>query len=151
MTIKNSIATATDNVASFLDAHSAEGAKSESKGFLSTLKGKVTASSALMSAMFFGAIMPAFADTSADNAIKNAGITTGSIDSDTSGLMSSLSGIVYLIMGVGALWAVAWIIIGGMLLAGSGSNPQKRSGGLAAIAVACIGGFIIYKAYTIGG
>ncbi|MGE7983614.1 hypothetical protein [Solibacillus sp. NPDC093137] len=66
-------------------------------------------------------------------------------------VMEDLTGIVYLIMGIGLLWAVAWIVIGGMLLSSSGSNPQKRSAGLGAILLACVGVYIIFKAYAIAG
>lgn len=142
------IAELKENIANVIDANSSQ-AKEPRKGFFNSMKGKVATSSALMSSIYFGAIMPAFADEA--EALKNAGITKGNLDDSTDGLMGSLTKIVYLIMGVGALWAVVWIIIGGMLLAGSGSNPQKRTGGLAAIGVACIGVYVIYKAYTIAG
>jgi hypothetical protein len=84
--------------------------------------------------------------SAAKEALNKVGISPGNLGSDTGGLFASLKNIVYLIMGIGGLWSVAWIVIGGMLLSGSGSNAQKRSGGLAAIAVAAIGVFVIYKA-----
>lgn len=85
---------------------------------------------------------------SVQDSLNKAGITnTG----DTSGLFADLQNVVYLVMAVGGFWGVLWIIIGAMLLAGSGSNPQKRSGGIGALGVACVGLFVIYKAYDIAG
>lgn len=85
---------------------------------------------------------------SVQDSLKKAGIkNTG----DTSGLFADLQNVVYLVMAVGGFWGVLWIIIGAMLLAGSGSNPQKRSGGIVALGVACVGLFVIYKAYDIAG
>lgn len=63
--------------------------------------------------------------------------------------MADLTRVVYLIMGMGLLWAVLWIIVGGMILSSAGSNPQKRMSGFAAIGAACVGLYIIYRAYSI--
>lgn len=129
----------------------------EKKSIFSTLKGKVSALTMTVGVSCMAMALPAFAEEAekkdkAKEALENAGISTGSSITDITNensLMSSMQDLVYIIMGIGALWAVAWIIIGGMLLSGSGSNPQKRSGGLVAIAVACVGVYVIYKSYTI--
>ena len=84
-------------------------------------------------------------------ALKNAGIKSTDINATDNGFFSELTNLVYIVMGVGGLWTVTWLIIGGMLLGGSGSNPQKRNGGIAAIMTACLGIFVIYKAFTIAG
>ena len=125
----------------------------EKQNFFKSMKGKLALTTATLSAMYLAIANPVDADDSkATEALKNAGITETDITGDgADSFMGSMTDLVYIIMGVGALWAVAWIIIGGMLLAGSGSNPQKRSGGLVAIAVAAVGIYIIYKAYTIAG
>lgn len=99
-------------------------------------------------AFFFGAGDLALAAGSVDGSISNAGITKAA---DTKGLFSSLKQVVYLIMGIGGVWSVAWLIIGGMLLSGSGSNAQKRTAGIAAILCACGGIYVIFKAYKIAG
>lgn len=57
----------------------------------------------------------------------------------------------YFAMGIGLLWAVLCLIIGGMLLSGSGSNPSKRNLGITAILLACVGLYIVSKSYTIAG
>lgn len=85
---------------------------------------------------------------SVQDSLSKAGIKN---QGDTSGLFADLQGVVYLIMALGGFWGVVWIIIGAMLLAGSGSNAQKRSGGIGALGVACVGLFVIYKAYDIAG
>ena len=126
----------------------------EKKCVFSTLKGKVSALTTTVGLSCLAMALPAFAEDKAKQALTNAGISTDSSVTDATkdgSLMSSMQDLVYVIMGIGALWAVAWVVIGGMLLAGSGSNPQKRSGGLVAIAVACVGIYVIYKSYTIAG
>lgn len=127
----------------------------EKKSVFSTMKGKVSALTATAATSCFAMALPVLAaEDKAKAALTNAGISTDSSVTDATqdgSLMNSMQDLVYVIMGIGALWAVAWVVIGGMLLAGSGSNPQKRSGGLVAIAVACVGVYIIYKSYTIAG
>lgn len=107
----------------------------------------------MATAMAFGATIMAGSTkaSAAAAALNKVGIKAGSLGNDTNGLFTSLKNIVYLIMSIGGLWSVAWIVIGGMLLAGSGQNPQKRTGGMAAIAVAAIGVFVIYKSNDIAG
>lgn len=88
------------------------------------------------------------ASANVQGALRNAGIqNTGSTD----GLFNDLQNIVYLIMGLGGLWGVAFIVIGAVLLSGSAGNPQKRAGGISALGFAIAGIFIIYKAYDIAG
>lgn len=130
--------------------------KVEKKSVFSTMKGKVSALTVTFGASIYASAMskPVLAEgiKSADDALTKAGISkSADLTTGSDSLMGSMQELVYLIMGVGALWAVGWIVIGGMLLAGSNSNPQKRSGGLVAIAVACVGIYVIYKSYTIAG
>lgn len=88
------------------------------------------------------------ASASVQDALSNAGIKdTG----NTSGLFEDLQGVVYLVMGIGGFWGVLWIVIGAMLLSSSGGNPQKRAAGMGALGVACVGLFVIYKAFDIAG
>lgn len=111
-------------------------------------KAMTLGASAIMAATFFFATSDlAFAAGVADS-IKDAGITKSA---NAKGLFSSLKEVVYLIMGIGGVWSVAWLIIGGMLLSGSGTNPQKRGAGIAAILCACAGIYVIFKAYKIAG
>lgn len=122
----------------------------EKQGFFASLAGKTTALATTLTLSAYSITVTAHADEA--GALKNAGITAGSLTGEgTASLFSNLKNVVYLIMGIGGLWAVGWIIIGGMLLAGSGSNPQKRTAGMGAIAVAAVGVYVIYKAYTIAG
>ena len=88
------------------------------------------------------------ASANVKGSMTNAGITGAG---NTAGLFDDLKNIVYLIMGVGGIWCVAFLVIGGMLLGGSAGNPQKRGSGIAALGSACIGLFVIYKAYDIAG
>lgn len=121
------------------------------KSMLTTFKGKLatmTGALAMMNVLAHAKVFAGESDAQ-DALIKGSGIVAS--DPTTGGLFTSLQKIVYLVMGVGGLWGVLWIVIGGMLLAGSGSNAQKRSGGMGALAVAAIGLFIIYKAYDIAG
>lgn len=92
----------------------------------------------------------AFAANDANDAWSKAGVTkSGSIKN--SNIYKNLQDIVYLLIAIGAIWTIAWIVIGGMLLAGSNGNPQKRTAGIAAILTAGAGGWVIYKAWDIGG
>ena len=86
------------------------------------------------------------------NMLDKTGIKPTDLTGDGAGsFFSSMKNIVYMIMGLGGLWCVAWIAIAGMLLGGSGSNPQRRNAGIAAIATAAVGVFVVYKSYDIAG
>ncbi|WP_232336893.1 pilin [Planococcus lenghuensis] len=109
-------------------------------------KAKSTIAYSLAAVSMFA--MASAASANVQDAMTNAGITgTGQTD----GLFEDLTNVVYLLMGVGGIWAVAFVVIGGMLLAGSSGNPQKRGQGIAALATASAGIFVIYKAYDIAG
>ncbi|MFJ7890518.1 hypothetical protein ACIQYL_20875 [Lysinibacillus xylanilyticus] len=116
----------------------------------STLKLKAAVFVATLTFAFLSATVSASADES--KALSNAGITKKALEgTGTETLFTNLNKVVYLVMAVGGIWAVIWIIIGGMLLSGSGSNAQKRTAGMGAIMVAAVGVYVIYKAYTIAG
>lgn len=111
----------------------------------SGFKSKLAAALVTLSAMSCVAHSHAYASVS--GALRNAGInSSGNI---TNGLLPNLQKLVYIIMAIGGLWGVACLIVGGMLLAGSGPNPQKRTAGFFAICMAAVGIFVVYKAYDI--
>lgn len=58
---------------------------------------------------------------------------------------------VYTIYVFGGIWVLGCLIVGCMLLAGSGSNPQRRTGGLVAIAMALVSGIVLVNAYDMVG
>ncbi len=89
-------------------------------------------------------------DLTAYAAWGEAGID-GSGSIETSGLFADLDMLIGVIMALGGFWILACLIIAGMKLSGSGSNPQKRTEGLIALAFTALGGFIIIKAYDIAG
>jgi len=111
-------------------------------------------------AMFVATILLVFAFTSSDlalaspggakvsDALKESGISnTG----DMSGIYTDLTGVVYFIMALGGFWIVGMLVWGGMTLAGSGGNPQKRTEGFIKLALVLVGAYIIFKAYDIAG
>ncbi|MGF9979097.1 hypothetical protein [Viridibacillus arvi] len=104
------------------------------------------AAACLAALVSFGIVEPTLAAGSIDGSISNAGINKSK---GTASLFKDLKEVVYLVMGIGGVWSVVWVVIGGMLLSGAGSNPQKRSAGMGAILCACVGLFVIYKAYDI--
>ncbi|WP_260678693.1 hypothetical protein [Planococcus salinarum] len=86
------------------------------------------------------------ASTSVSDALSNVGIKdTGG----TSGLFDDWQNVIYLVIGIGGFRGVLWLVIGAMLLTGSGGNPQKRGTGMAALFSAVVGLFVVYKAYDI--
>lgn len=88
------------------------------------------------------------AKANVDKAMKESGIAkTG----DASGIFTSLSGVVYFVMAIGGFWIVGMLAWGGMTLAGSGGNPQKRTEGFIKLALTLVGAYIIFKAYDIAG
>ncbi|MCM3443610.1 MULTISPECIES: hypothetical protein [Metabacillus] len=98
------------------------------------------------------ALFPEFASaaTDATDAWKKAGISPDG-DFEDSGVYDDMSMLVYFLMAVGAIWIVACLVWGGMTLAGSGGNPQKRTEGFIKLALVFVGGWIIMKAYDIAG
>lgn len=82
------------------------------------------------------------------SALKQSGISqTG----DMSGVYGDLNGVVYFIMAIGGFWIVGMLVWGGMTLAGSGGNPQKRTEGFIKLSLVLVGAWIIFKAYDIAG
>lgn len=58
---------------------------------------------------------------------------------------------VYTIYVFGGIWVLGCLIVGAMLLASAGSNPQRRTGGLIAIGLALVSGVILVNAYDMMG
>ncbi len=81
-------------------------------------------------------------------ALKESGISnTG----DMSGVYDDMNGVVYFIMAIGGFWIVGMLVWGGMTLAGSGGNAQKRTEGFIKLSLTLVGAYIIFKAYDIAG
>ena len=54
-------------------------------------------------------------------------------------------------MALAGFWIVGMLVWGGMTLAGSGGNPQKRTEGFIKLSLTLVGAYIIFKAYDIAG
>ncbi len=91
-----------------------------------------------------------FVPESALAAWKKAGITSQGNVKDSK-IYTQLNNVVYLITGIGAIWALACIIFAGMKLSGSQGNPQNRTQGFIGLAMAGIGVFVIVQAKVIAG
>lgn len=103
-------------------------------------------------AAFIGAFIltsrSASAAVNVKDALGEAGIKgTG----DMSGIYGDLNGIVYFVMAIGGFWIIGCLVWGGMTLAGSGGNPQKRTEGFIKLSLVVVGAYIIFKAYDIAG
>lgn len=85
--------------------------------------------------------------TTISGALKKAKSPVG----DMSEAYENLSAIVYLVIGLGGFWVVSMIVWGGMTLANSGGNPQKRTEGFIKLGLTLVGAFIIFKSYDIAG
>lgn len=96
------------------------------------------------------AAFPKFALAAGTDAWKKAGITPDG-NFEKSGVYGDLSNLVYFVMALGGFWIIACLVWGGMTLAGSGGNPQKRTEGFIKLALVFVGGWIIMKAYDIAG
>jgi len=82
------------------------------------------------------------------DALKESGIkNTG----DMGGIYGDLNGVVYFVMALGGFWIVGMLVWGGMTLAGSGGNPQKRTEGFIKLSLVLVGAYVIFKAYDIAG
>ncbi|MFE7064213.1 hypothetical protein ACFVAD_18950 [Sutcliffiella sp. NPDC057660] len=90
------------------------------------------------------------ASASVNDALSRAGINPNG-DFEDSGVFEDLNKFVYFIMAIGGFWIIICLIWGGMTLAGSGGNPQKRTEGFMKLALVAVGAFIIIKAYDIAG
>lgn len=99
-------------------------------------------------AMFTLSVTSASAKANVSNALKESGINgTG----DMSGIYGDLTNVVYFVMALGGFWIVGMLVWGGMTLAGSGGNPQKRTEGFIKLSLTLVGAYIIFKAYDIAG
>ncbi|NRD81035.1 hypothetical protein HPT25_27335 [Bacillus sp. BRMEA1] len=101
----------------------------------------------------FSALFPSLAfAASTKSAWSSAGISpSSSTTSASSGLFKDLTSLVNVVMAFGGFWIIACLVWGGMTLAGSGGNPQKRTEGFIKLALVFVGGWIIMKSYTIAG
>ncbi|MFP7442613.1 MULTISPECIES: hypothetical protein [Bacillus] len=110
------------------------------------MKSMITSAAALL--VLLHTNVSVFASANAKNALKEAGITqTGNID----GMYTDLNAVVYFIMALGGFWIVGMLVWGGMTLAGSGGNPQKRTEGFIKLSLVLVGAYVIFKAYDIAG
>lgn len=115
---------------------------------------KTKLGAALTTAVTMSCVAHSYAYASAvdaKDALKKAGIEAKNLSGDANSLFADLKNVVYLVMAIGGFWGIFWLVFGGILLSGSGSNPQKRSQGFLAICMAALGIFVIYKAYDIAG
>lgn len=109
---------------------------------------KFILASALLMFLTFMLISTSVSAASVSDALSESGISqTGNID----GVYSDLNGVVYFIMALGGFWIVGMLVWGGMTLAGSGGNPQKRTEGFIKLSLVLVGAYIIFKAYDIAG
>ncbi|MDQ0273496.1 hypothetical protein [Cytobacillus purgationiresistens] len=91
---------------------------------------------------------PAAAGANVSDALKKSGISkTGNMN----GVYNDLNGVVFFVMALGGFWIVGMLVWGGMTLAGSGGNPQKRTEGFIKLSLTLVGAYIIFKAYDIAG
>ncbi|MDX1806398.1 MAG: hypothetical protein R3267_05195 [Paenisporosarcina sp.] len=112
-----------------------------------SIKGIIGSVMALATA-FTLSVKNASAAADVSSALKESGIKgTG----DMSGIYGDLSNVVYFVMALGGFWIVGMLVWGGMTLAGSGGNPQKRTEGFIKLALVLVGAYIIFKAYDIAG
>lgn len=112
------------------------------------LRGLVSTLTGIMLISFLNA-KEALAGVNPIDALKESGIkTTGG---DMKGIFSDLNNVVYFVMALGGFWIVGMLVWGGMTLAGSGGNPQKRTEGFIKLSLTLVGAYIIFKAYDIAG
>ena len=103
---------------------------------------------ALLMFLTFMLVGTSVSAASVSDALSESGISqTGNID----GVYSDLNGVVYFVMALGGFWIVGMLVWGGMTLAGSGGNPQKRTEGFIKLSLVLVGAYIIFKAYDIAG
>ncbi|MCM3619703.1 hypothetical protein M3936_19215 [Sutcliffiella horikoshii] len=104
----------------------------------------------ITSFLTFLVVSPYYASASVNDALTRVGINPNG-DFNNSGVYEDLTSMVYFVMALGAFWIVFCLIWGGMTLAGSGGNPQKRTEGFIKLALVAVGGWIILKSYDIAG
>jgi len=105
----------------------------------------------LVMAGVFTFALVVFSPEEAAAAWKKAGITPQG-DLKNSKIYDDMKEVIYLITGVGAIWALGCIIFAGMRLsAAQGGNPQARSQGIVGLLMAGIGIWVIVKAQDIAG
>lgn len=104
----------------------------------------------ITSILTFLVVTPYHASASVNDALKRVGITPNG-DFGDSGVYDDLENMVYFVMALGGFWIIFCLIWGGMTLAGSGGNPQKRTEGFIKLALVAVGGWIILKSYDIAG
>ncbi len=99
----------------------------------------------------FGAVEPVSVEAS--DAFKKAisSNPTAPAGVNTSEIQKTAGGLVWIIIFVGSFWVIGCIAVGAIMLAGSGSNPQRRTGGMVFLAFALLGGYALMNTYKIAG
>ncbi|WP_368502731.1 hypothetical protein AB3N04_01130 (plasmid) [Alkalihalophilus sp. As8PL] len=88
------------------------------------------------------------------NAFKNVDIGGDKVKMDNgnaSGFFSQGNDLLYVLLGLAGMWVVACVIFAGVKLSAAQSNPQNRTQGFIGLAMACLGGFVVYKCLEIVG
>lgn len=81
----------------------------------------------------------------------NALDTTGFSETLDKSFIKKFKAVNSMIITIGIILCVIFLVVGGITLASSNGNPQKRSIGISAIICACVGVYIVYKSHMIAG
>lgn len=92
-----------------------------------------------------------YAEKSEEVSKKKALDTTGFSEKLDTKFISKFKAINSMIITIGIILCVIFLVVGGITLAASNGNPQKRSIGITAIICACVGVYIVYKSRMIAG
>jgi hypothetical protein len=96
---------------------------------------------------FFAYQIRAFAED--NDPLSQINIVKSATKVDATQIYKDLNSIVSLIFYGAGFFSLIALIFAAVLLSTAGNNPTKRSGGFAALSMACLGGWVLYKATSI--
>ncbi|MCK6259528.1 hypothetical protein LCY76_23435 [Fictibacillus sp. KIGAM418] len=76
---------------------------------------------------------------------------TGYSKKGSAGLFKDMNALLTTIMFFAGFWVIACLIFAGTKLSAAQTNPQARAQAFGGLAMACVGGWVVYKCLTIAG
>lgn len=106
---------------------------------------------AISMGFLFLATFPSLVAANAFDQVNIGGDTVNMDSGSADGFFSQGNELLYVVLGLAGMWVVACIIFAGVKLSSAQSNPQGRTAGFIGLAMACLGGFVVYKCLEIAG
>ena len=101
--------------------------------------------------LFYNEITPTVAEAAFEKINVNGKGVKPETGNNAQGFFNQANNLLYIVLAFGGFWVVACIIFAGVKLSSAQGNPQNRTQGFIGLAMALLGGFVVYKALDLAG